>query len=382
MDKELIGLLQRLIQIDSQNPIKDEREIILFIKSYLDKLGILSKVYEFKKNHPNLVCRLKSTNSKRTIILTPHVDTVPATGIWRFGPFSGKIHQGKIYGRGATDCKVNVAVSLYLIKKLKEKNIVLKNLDLLFAFCADEETGSYYGTIPLMKKLRGIDYGVVLDADEFNIVVAQKGLLHLRVELLGREAHGAYPDRGINAISKGVRILNEILNYKFTCKNHALLKKPTLNIGRFGGGDKVNIVAGYAFFELDFRYIPGLTKEKIIAAVTKIIQKHQIKFRLKILAEQTPIEINKNSFLIRNLKKVLTANQIMPKIVPSFGATVINFLKDRGIETFAFGFGTKKCAHIKNEYVKIGNLDKGVKVLEEYVCRLDEYLDNLNSNKI
>lgn len=371
LKKEIISLLQCLIRIDSQNPPGREKEITLFIQTYLRNLGIPSKIYEFKKDRLNLVCRVKSKNSYKTLLLTPHTDTVPAGGQWRFPPLSGKLYQGRIYGRGATDCKVNVAVVLQLLSRLKQKKFFLRNLDLAVAFCGDEEAGSYFGIKPVMKVLKGIDYAVVLDADEFDIIIAQKGLLHLRVELFGKEAHGAYPERGISAVEKGVKILNDILKHKFTYCRHRFLKKPTLNIGKFEGGDKVNIVAGFAFFDLDIRYLPDMNKDKIIQEIEKIVKKQKIKYKINILAQQDSIEINKNSLLIQTLRVSLKKHNIHPALKPSSGATVINFLKDKGIETFAFGFGSKGCAHVRNEYVKVSNLYKGVKVLEDYLKRLD-----------
>jgi succinyl-diaminopimelate desuccinylase len=373
MDRDLVKLLQDLIKIDSQNPPGNEEEINLFIHRYLKNLGVTSKIYEFQPKRTNVVCRIKSKNSRKRILLTPHVDTVPATGRWKFAPFSGTLYKGKVYGRGATDCKANVAVALYVIKKLKQENIRLNNLDLVFAFTGDEETGSRYGIKPLIKYLKGIDYALVLDANEFDIIVAQKGLLHLRVELFGKEAHGAYPERGINAIEKAIDILSAVRKNKMFCRKHRLLKHPTLNIGRLEGGEKVNIVAGQAFFELDIRYLPFMGKDKIIAEIERLIKKHNIRYKIKVMAHQAPIEINTGTLLIKTLKKVLKVNKITPVLKPSFGATVINFLKDKGIETFAFGFGSRKCAHTRNEYVKVKNLTKGVKVLKEFLEELDAY---------
>ncbi|UCD14842.1 MAG: ArgE/DapE family deacylase [Candidatus Omnitrophota bacterium] len=369
--KELVTLLQKLIKIDSQNPPGNEKEITFFIRDYLKKLQIPFKIYEFKKNRLNLVCHLHSKKSRKALLFTPHTDTVPASGDWKFPALSGKVYKGRIYGRGATDCKVNVAACLALIKALKKKNIVLDNLDLVFAFCGDEETGSLLGIKPVVNHLKDIDYGIVLDAGEFDIIVAQKGLLHLRVELFGKEAHGAYPQRGINAVEKGVRILTDLLKHKFSYRKHALLKKPTLNIGKFQGGDKVNIVAGYAFFDLDIRYLPSMKESQITKDLEKIIKRYKIRYKIKILARQSPIEIDKNSFLIKVLGKCLREHRIPVKFKPSFGATVINFLEDKGIETFSFGFGSKGCAHIKNEYVKISNLYRGVRVLEDFLTAAD-----------
>lgn len=374
MDDKVITLLQDLVRIDSQNPPGDERKIIEFIKKYLTGLNVELKIFEFKKNRPNLVCRLKSKNYRKKIFITPHIDTVPFSGNWKFSPLSGHIHNGKIYGRGATDCKSNAAVCLAVIKEFQEKNIKLENLDLIFAFCADEETGNHWGTMPLVKKFKDCDYGLVLDTDEFDIVTAQKGLFHLRVELFGKEAHGAYPWLGVNALEKGVKILAQIMDKGLGDFRHSLLNKPTLSLGRLSGGDKVNVVAGWCFFELDIRYLPAMKMENILEDIEKIIKKQKIKYRIKILAHQKPIEINPGIPSIRVLRTVLKGNKIKGRLKASFGATVINFLQDQGMETFAFGFGSRGQAHVKDEYVKVSNLVKGVKVLREYLIAMDNVL--------
>ncbi|HIE36052.1 MAG TPA: succinyl-diaminopimelate desuccinylase, partial [Candidatus Omnitrophica bacterium] len=47
--KKIINLLQKLIRIDSSNPPGKEKEIVLFIRRYLEKLGIDYEIFEFKK---------------------------------------------------------------------------------------------------------------------------------------------------------------------------------------------------------------------------------------------------------------------------------------------------------------------------------------------
>jgi len=371
MENELVKLTQQLIRIRSQNPGGSEREIALFIREYLKNLGVRSRIYEFKKDRANVVCTLKSRHSKKKLLLTPHTDTVPAGRSWRFDPFSATVHKGRIYGRGATDCKANVAVSLYLIKKLREEKIRLENLDLLFAFCADEETGSRWGIKPLLAKLPKLDYAVALDSNDFKIIIAQKGLLHLRCEVFGKKAHGAYPERGISAIEKAIRILNDILKHKFKHRHSQLLKKPTLNIGTIEGGDKVNIVADYVSFELDIRYLPSMDYKKIIHALERYFNKHDARYKITITTQQEPTLIDKNSFLIRTLSNVLRDHRIKVRCEGIFGATVLTFLEEKHISSFAFGFGSGGCAHQEDEYVKISNLKKGVSVLEEYLARLD-----------
>ncbi|MBN2482722.1 MAG: M20 family metallopeptidase [Candidatus Omnitrophica bacterium] len=375
MKKEIIDLTQKLIRQDSSNPPGKEKGVALFIQKYLQGIDIKSKRYEFKKNRPNIVCELPSRTRKKKVLLTPHIDVVPPTGKWKYPPFSGTYVKGKIYGRGATDDKANVAVTLATLKEFKSKNRVLDNIDLICAFTADEETGSDYGIRPLIRRLKNIDYGIVLDSNEFDMIVAQKGLLHLRVEVYGKEAHGAYPWRGKNAIEKTMNIIGDIKKEPLFKKVHPLLKSPTLNVGKIEGGEKVNIVAGYCACELDIRYVPPLKETVILERIEKIIKIHTGTYTLKILANQGPVEIDHDHFLVGLMRKILVQHNIPAHCKPSFGATVLTFLEARGIESFAFGFGSRGCAHTVNEYVKVSNLIKGTKVLYEYLEKLDRYFD-------
>ncbi|MCM8780625.1 MAG: M20/M25/M40 family metallo-hydrolase [Candidatus Omnitrophica bacterium] len=114
----LIKLTQQLISIDSQNPPGDEYCIAGFVKRYLEILGLRTKIYEFKKRRSNVVAYIKGRNKKHSLLITPHLDTVPAGRNWRFKPFYAKIYKGKLYGLGATDCKGNLACALEAIKSL------------------------------------------------------------------------------------------------------------------------------------------------------------------------------------------------------------------------------------------------------------------------
>jgi acetylornithine deacetylase/succinyl-diaminopimelate desuccinylase-like protein len=116
-----------------------------------------------------------------------------------------------------------------------------------------------------------------------------------------------------------------------------------------------------------------MEEKDIIKDIEKIIRKQKIKYNIKILANQAPLEVDKNIPAIKALCRALRKNRIKIKFCPSFGATVITFLKTAGIDSFAFGFGSRKNAHVRNESVKIANLYKGVRVLEDYVKEMDKY---------
>ncbi|MDD5730036.1 MAG: M20 family metallopeptidase [Candidatus Omnitrophica bacterium] len=363
----LIKLLQALIRIDSQNPPGNESEIAFFVKRYLEKLKLKARIYEFKKARANIIAVLETGSKSKGLLITPHLDTVPAGKNWSFDPFAGKISQGKIYGLGATDCKVNLACSLEAIHSIVETKTSL-SYNLIFAATADEESGSGLGLIPLLKK--GIlkpDAAVVLDADDFDIIVTQKGLMHLKIKVKGRRAHGAYPWMGVNAIDKAVDILKEVKAWELQGVKNKYLRPPTINIGTIKGGDKVNIVADWCEFELDFRFLPGMSAEKILAGLKRVIRKHSGKFEIEIEGIQKPYEIESSHALVHYLKEGMKKVGLRPRIRGSEGATVITFFQDEHIPAVATGFGAGGCAHTIDEYVKIDSVCKGAVMLEEFL---------------
>lgn len=366
----LVKLTQELIRIDSQNPGGNEAEIARFLKQYLAACRIKARIYEFRKKRSNVVAVIKGGESGHSLLLTPHLDTVPKGGNWRYDPFGAKIERGRIYGLGASDDKANVAVSLEVIRSLSEEKIRL-DYDLIFAATADEECSSALGLIPLLKK--GIlkpQEAVVLDSNDFNIIVTQKGLMHLKIKLQGKRAHGAYPWRGENAIWAAARIISELKNKKLSFKKNRYLRPSTVNVGTIRGGDKVNIVADWCEFELDFRFTPGIRAEYFLDLLRSIIKKYTSRFRIEINAIQKPFFIDPAHSLVTQFRRSAKRQGVSCLIKGSEGATVITFFQDKFIPAIATGFGSGGCAHSVNEYVKISNLYRGAKVLE---CFLKDY---------
>jgi len=363
----LIRLTKKLIGIDSQNPPGNEFRIACFVKNYLRTVGIKVKTYEFKEKRSNIVAVLPGINNKRSLLITPHLDTVPSGRSWSFKPFSGKIHKNRIYGLGATDCKGNLACALEAINSLVEDKRVL-GYNLIFAATADEESGSDLGLIPLLENgIIKADAAVVLDADDFNIVITQKGLIHIKVKIKGKRAHGAYPWRGENAIDIALDIIKDLKDLRLSYKKNKYLRPPTMNIGTIKGGDKVNVVADWCEFELDFRFLPGMSAQDLLKRTGKIMRRHTRNFKIEIEGIQEPYYIDKTHPLVTYLNKAIQKNKIKALVKGSEGATVITFFQNKNIPAVATGFGCEGQAHVADEYITIDNLYKGTLVLVDFL---------------
>ncbi|MFA6383836.1 MAG: M20 family metallopeptidase [Candidatus Omnitrophota bacterium] len=368
----LIKTLQALIRIHSENPGGSEKDIAAWVAAYLSRLGIASRQHVFQKGRPNVIARLKGSGAvRKSLLITPHLDTVPAGKGWRHDPFTGHVSGGRIYGLGSTDCKCNIAVALETIHSLREDNVTL-GYDLVFAATADEESGSVHGLIPLIQKgLLRVDAAVVLDADDFEVIVAQKGLVHLKLTMRGRRAHGAYPWLGVNAIDQMSGFLSRLRDYRFKkTKKNPYLRMPTINVGTIRGGDKVNIVAGWCSCELDVRYLPGMSAHKIIADIRRLARAFSKHVSVEIGDIQKPYEIDRSHPLVTAYLDALGACAKPRRVHGSEGATVITFFQDRGIPAIATGFGCSGRAHMVDEYALVKNVYTGGKILDKFLRTL------------
>jgi succinyl-diaminopimelate desuccinylase len=365
--ERLIKTIQKLIALDSQNPPGDERRIAQFVGAYLKALGLKLSTPTFSAKRVNVLATLEGKKCTKSLLLTPHLDTVPAGKSWRRNPFSAKIIGNKVYGLGTTDCKGNLASALEAINSLVEDGLKL-DYNLIFAATADEESGSNLGLIPLLKrKILKADAAVVLDADDFEIVVTQKGLMHLAVRIQGKKAHGAYPWLGVNAIDIAAKIIVDLKKKHTNYPKNKYLHPPSINVGTIKGGDKVNVVSDWCEFELDFRFLPGSSEKELLANLNKTIKKYTSNFKIEIQGIQNPYYIDPGHILVKNLVRAMRSLKIKPQISGSDGATVITFFKAMNIPAVATGFGTEGCAHIADEYAYLDNLYNGAKVLEKFL---------------
>ena len=121
---ELVELCARTVRIPSQNPPGDTTAIARFVREYLEALGLAVREYAPKPDRPNLVASLGE--ARPHLVLNAHLDEFPATGDgWSHPPFAGVVEEGRLYGRGASDMRAGLAVSLFLARLLVDLRLRL-----------------------------------------------------------------------------------------------------------------------------------------------------------------------------------------------------------------------------------------------------------------
>lgn len=372
----LIQLTQKVISFNSENPPGNEWALAQFIIRDMKAYGLEVKAYAYAKRRPNIVATLKGAlprgqAAREAILITPHFDTVPVGKGWKFKPLGGQIHQGRIYGRGASDDKGNLTSCMEVMRSLAEDKVRLRK-DVIMAATVDEETGSHAGIIPLLdKKVLKPRLALVMDSDEFSTIIAQKGLIHCRIQIFGKKAHGAYNWRGVNSIELAAHAIDKIKKLRWAYTRHPLLRGPTTNIGVIKGGDKVNMVPDYCEFALDLRYLPGTSPKEVLRKIRKAVQSVHPRFKIIVDDLQLPYTIDRQHPAVALYLRTARKMKCPTTLQGSEGATVITFFKKHGIPAFATGYGARGTAHTNDEYVRIKTLYAGTKLLEQYIKEYD-----------
>ncbi len=169
---ELYNLLSDLIKINSENYGNggNEEECARFIHKICQEYGFESDLYsplelEGFDKHPdylpgrnlenryNVTATWKGLEDRNEVMLMGHTDTVEFGDLanWEKHPLSGEISDGKIWGRGATDDKYAIALSIFVMKLLKDAGFTPK-ANLLMSAYVDEELGGSHGAMAAVMK--------------------------------------------------------------------------------------------------------------------------------------------------------------------------------------------------------------------------------------
>ena len=211
---ELVQLVSELIQIPSENPTGTQREVIDYVKKYLQDAGIACEEVACNEDYPCVLAKIGKEEGF-SVILNGHVDVVPAgdRNQWNFDPFSGEITDKLILGRGTSDMKAGVAGLLFAMKILVESKADL-NGNIRLHIVSDEESGGEYGSRWLCENgyADGANACLIAEPTSNNTIeIGQKGGLHLILKSYGKSAHGSLGGfKGENAIIKLSKVLERL----------------------------------------------------------------------------------------------------------------------------------------------------------------------------
>ena len=227
----LIELHRSLIKIQSVNsgymPTGNETKVAEFISKWLSDFDLSSYILSRVPERGNLICEYPLTEGERKLLLMSHSDVVPVENEkkWSIDPFEAVVEDGKIWGRGSSDCKGLLASQMFAMMILA-KNKIRMNDGFSLVCGADEEHGGRYGFgwlaehhPEVLKAKFAINEGggspVTIGNNLYYLLgTGEKGRLEVKINVKGESSHASVPWLGENALQNSSNALMKIFNYQ------------------------------------------------------------------------------------------------------------------------------------------------------------------------
>lgn len=277
-----IHMLKELVRVPSDNPPGDceahaERaaELLTELGFEVERHPVPKDILEEAglKRVTNLIVRHRFGEGP-TIALNAHGDVVPPGDGWHTDPYSGEIHDGWLYGRGAAVSKSDFVTYADALRALIDADLPLcGSVELHLTY--DEETGGQAG--PQWMLQNGVtrpDYAVCA-AFSYKVITAHNGCLHLEVELQGRSAHAAWAETGLDALEAATHLLKKLYAHRDALRERRSafsgVDHPSLVVGTIQGGINTNVVPDRISIRIDRRIIPEEDGACVESELTSVI---------------------------------------------------------------------------------------------------------------
>lgn len=255
-----ISLLKSLIETPSLSREEDKTAYLLslFLKGHGVETKRLGNNVWAKNTHFD--------ESKPTILLNSHHDTVKPNAGYTFNPFQAIEKEGKLFGLGSNDaggCMVSlIATFLHFNEQTDLK------YNLVIAATAEEEISGKGGIESLIPELSNIDFAIVGEPTQMHLATAEKGLMVLDCKAVGKAGHAARGE-GENAIYKALKDIEWFKAFEFPQVSESLGPvKMTVTV--IEAGKQHNVVPDECRFTVDVRTTDAYSNQETL----DIIREH------------------------------------------------------------------------------------------------------------
>jgi acetylornithine deacetylase len=288
-----LGLLQKAISIPSVTG--DEARFAGWLEGELGALGIEASSAEFAEGRPNVWGLRRGRSGADTLLLIGHTDTVHARG-WkerwarseRESPFSGAVADGAVWGRGASDLKAGLCITLEAVRTLDRAGIEV-DPTLLFAFVGDEESGEpgsgvsagarAFSALIASGAVPQPNMAIYVEPTMLNVYVAHMGFFLCDIRVLGKSAYFGVPELGVDALKGAHAVLEALWRYSGELAgstSHPLVGSGfVLPTGIRGGGSIA---------------VPGESTINLIAKIPPGVRLDDVRAGLEAAARDAPLD--------------------------------------------------------------------------------------------
>jgi putative selenium metabolism hydrolase len=338
-----------------------EMEAVGFDEVQIDPLG-------------NVLGRIGS--GPRVFAFDAHLDTVdvgdPAQ--WDCDPFTGKVEDGKVFGRGSVDQKAGMAGMVYAGKIMKEMGLLEGCQVWMTGTVMEEDCDGLCWHYILNEKRLAPELVVSTEPTNLRINRGQRGRMEIRVRVKGRSCHGSMPHLGDNAIYRIAPAIGAIEKLNDRLKDDAFLGKGTCTISWIGcRTPSLCAVPAEAEFHIDRRLTVGETRESALREVEDALKAAGVTAEVFTLTYRekawTGLEYPMDKYYptwvlaeshpaLQAAQRAFTGTAGRPAEIArwNFSTNGVAIMGLHGVACLGFGPGREEVAHTANEYVPIADV--------------------------
>jgi len=334
-------ILVELLKIPS--PSDHEDRLALHIMEFLHKLD-----YDVHIESDGKVIDLV-VNPEADLFFEVHMDTIDI----RAKPF---VRGNIVYGTGASDVKGGLASVLLMMESLKRGN---QGLNVGVVFVSDEEKGGM-GSALFMERYKP-KMAIVIEPTDLEVHIAHAGNIEAYFEVNGKEAHGACPESGINAIDQTYKMIEELKGLE-PFKQKGKYFNAYIGLQELICENPYYLIPALCKGRLEARLLPTQEVEDILDLIEPILEEYTLKYEY--------IEIWDGYELDEDEEIVQLAKKAMDEVgIEDFGGMrswtdAINFMYN-GTKTIVFGPGNLDISHTKSERIDVRDVVEASEFLKK-----------------
>ena len=276
--------------------------------------------------------------SRPTLLLNAHIDTVKPVASWSRDPFSPDVKDGVLYGLGSNDCGGGLCSLLQIFRMLTEKP---QSYNLIYLASAEEEVSGKDGITRALPLLPHIDLAIVGEPTGMNPAVAEKGLMVLDVIAHGKSGHAAR-NEGVNAIYEALDDMRWIRDYKFE-KVSEFLGPTKMTLTVVNAGTQHNVIPDKCTMLVDIRTNEFYDNEEVY----------------EFIRQHLKSEVKAHSFRLKS-SRIDPEHPLIRKCVAMgmkpFGSPTLSDQALMHFPSFKLGPGESSRSHSANEFIRISEI--------------------------
>ena len=280
--------------------------------------------------------------SRPTLLLNAHIDTVKPVASWSRDPFSPDVEDGVLYGLGSNDCGGGLCSLLQIFRMLTEKP---QSYNLIYLASAEEEVSGKDGITRALPLLPHIDLAIVGEPTGMNPAVAEKGLMVLDVIAHGKSGHAAR-NEGVNAIYEALDDMRWIRDYKFE-KVSEFLGPTKMTLTVVNAGTQHNVIPDKCTMLVDIRTNEFYDNEEVY----------------EFIRQHLKSEVKAHSFRLKS-SRIDPEHPLIKKCVAMgmkpFGSPTLSDQALMHFPSFKLGPGESSRSHSADEFIKISEISDAV----------------------